>query len=317
MKLINKYINKITESVASRITQIIDNKVMSSLENLQKSLGRIETRQLVNTESDLINDYEFKVFSQWGEDGIIQYLINKIPIKNKIFVEFGVENYKESNTRFLLQNNNWSGLVIDGSEQNIKQIKSEDIYWRYNLKAEHSFITRDNINEIILNSGIKGDIGILSIDIDGNDYWVWESINVVSPAIVICEYNSLFGSSDKIVIPYKENFERNKEHYSMLYFGASISAFNFLAEKKGYSLVGSNLAGNNLFFVRNDLVNNLKVLTPQEAYQKSMFRESRNTSGELTFANFNERYELIKDIDVINLDANKLVKISDIYVEMD
>jgi len=81
--------------------------------------------------------------------------------------------------------------------------------------------------------------------------------------------------------------------------------------------IGSNLAGNNLFFVRNDLVNNLKVLTPQEAYQKSMFRESRNTSGELTFANFNERYELIKDIDVINLDANKLVKISDIYVEMD
>ena len=72
-----------------------------------------------------------------------------------------------------------------------------------------------------------------------------------------------------------------------------------------------------MFFVRNDLVNNLKVLTPQEAYQKSMFRESRNTSGELTFANFNERYELIKDIDVINLDANKLVKISDIYVEMD
>ncbi|WP_321777749.1 hypothetical protein [Sulfurimonas sp.] len=98
-----------------------------------------------------IQDAEFKVFSQWGEDGIIQYLINKLPIKNKVFIEFGVEDYTESNTRFLLENDNWSGLVMDGSIDNINQIKNNHIYWKYDLLAKDIFITKDNINDTIEN----------------------------------------------------------------------------------------------------------------------------------------------------------------------
>ena len=119
-----------------------------SLEHIKTSLGRIEARQLGNTVND-IRAHEFKVFSQWGEDGIIQFLINQINIPNRIFIEFGVQNYTESNTRFLLQNNNWSGLVIDGSQNNISYVKNDPIYWRYNLKAECAFIDRDNINRLI------------------------------------------------------------------------------------------------------------------------------------------------------------------------
>ncbi|MFM6343717.1 MAG: hypothetical protein ACKPFK_01030, partial [Dolichospermum sp.] len=106
---------------------------------------------------------EFRAFSQWGEDGIIQFLIRNVPINRKIFVEFGVQNYTESNTRFLLINNNWSGLVIDGGSEEIYYIKNDPIYWQYNLKAVNSFITKDNINQIISDNGIQGEIGLLSV----------------------------------------------------------------------------------------------------------------------------------------------------------
>ena len=115
-----------------------------------------------------IQDAEFSVFSQWGDDGIIQYLIHTIGITNKTFIEFGVENYREANTRFLLINNNWKGLVIDGSEKNIQYIKNDAISWNYSLNAVAKFITKENLNSLIENNGFKGEIGILHIDVDGD-----------------------------------------------------------------------------------------------------------------------------------------------------
>jgi hypothetical protein len=282
-----------------------------SLEHIKTSLGRIEARQLGSTAND-IRAHEFKVFSQWGEDGIIQFLINQIEIPNRIFIEFGVQNYTESNTRFLLQNDNWSGLVIDASQHNISYIKNDPIYWRYNLKAECAFIDRDNINRLISLNGISGDIGLLSIDIDGNDYWVWEAIDCISPRVVICEYNSLFGPAAHVTVPYDKNFQRSRGHYSNLYYGASIAALTSLAAQKGYSLAGSNTTGNNVFFVRNDLIENLKIYTPAEAYVTSQFRESRDNRGIPTFLDFQQRHELIKDLEVYDIDSGTNITIRDI-----
>lgn len=283
--------------------------VLNKLISIQQALGRIETRQNENLNSNDINDYEFKVSSQWGEDGIIQHLINKIEIKNKVFFEFGVENYTESNTRFLLHNNNWKGLVIDGSVENISYIKNDPIYWQNNLKAECSFVTKENINSLMTNNGIHGDIGILSIDIDGNDYWVWDAIDCASPSIVICEYNSHFGDTHKVSVPYDDSFVREKKHFSNIYYGASIAALDFLAKKKGYSLVGSNMAGNNVFFVRNDLMKNLKTLSPREAYKISQFREARDENGNLTFNNIKHNLKLISDLEIINVETQEHIKI--------
>jgi hypothetical protein len=263
-----------------------------------------------------LSDAEFQVFSQWGEDGIIQYLISKVPIENEIFVEFGVEDYTESNTRFLLQNNNWQGLVIDSSERNIEYIKRDPIYWRYNLKAECAFITAENINELLLRNGISGDIGLLSIDIDGNDYWVWKAIDCIFPRIVICEYNNLFGAKRKITIPYDPNFQRTKAHFSNLYYGASLAALNDLAENKGYSLVGSNKAGCNAFFVRNDVLSGLKPLKPEEVFIKAQYRESRDKKGNLTYLNRVDAIKLISSMSVIDLDSGKSVKIEDISEDL-
>src|SRR5450432_204115 len=119
-----------------------------------------------------IADAEFKVFSQFGDDGILQYLVHSLQIEpqHRIFVEFGVENYEESNTRFLLMNDNWRGLVMDGAKNNVDHIHASPYFWKHDLSAVAAFIDAGNINELISSTGISGQIGILSIDIDGNDY---------------------------------------------------------------------------------------------------------------------------------------------------
>jgi hypothetical protein len=272
----------LSEKLRGRLRQIAS--LEKRMQSMQEALGRIEARQLQLTPAQDIRLKEFRVFSQWGEDGIIQHLVSELKIERSVFVEFGVENYTESSTRFLLINNNWSGLVIDGGAENIDFIRNDPIYWRYNLKAEHSFITRDNINQLIAQNGIKGEIGLLSVDIDGNDYWVWEAIDVVQPLITIVEYNARFGPDAAVTVPYQADFVRDTAHHSMLYYGASLSALCLLGKRKGYTFVGCNSAGNNAFFVRTDrMTSGLREMTAAEGYVRNQFRESRDASGQLLF----------------------------------
>ena len=247
------------------------------------AVGRQESRAVKAAKYKRLSDAEFRVFSQFGEDGIIQYLISKVPIANDIFVEFGVEDYSESNTRFLLVNDNWRGLIMDGGTSHIDFLKTNNLGWRHTIDAKSVFITRDNINKTIADAGISGDIGLLSVDIDGNDYWVLEAIDVVQPRILICEYNSTFGPTAAVSVPYDAEFYRTTAHESYLYWGASLAAFCLAAERKGMAFVGSNSAGNNAFFVRRDLLGDLKPLTPAEGWVDARFRESRDSDGKLTY----------------------------------
>lgn len=275
------------------------------LNRMQLSLGRIESRLAQSLAIDDIKDNEFQVFSQWGEDGIVDYLVRNIKIERKIFVEFGVENYCESNTRFLLIYRNWTGLVIDGSLDNIQHIRKDTIYWKYNLKVLQAFIDKDNINNLLVDNGIAGEVGLLSIDIDGNDYWVWKAIDSISPAIVIIEYNSRFGMDKAVTIPYSPSFIRSKAHYSYLYAGASLKALVDLGKEKGYSFVGSNAAGNNAFFVRTDLKpSNVRELTLEEGYVASQFRESRDKDGNLSFLSWTESDVVLGSLPLVDLDSN-------------
>lgn len=263
---------------------------------------------------DNIHEAEFKVFSQFGDDGIIQYLINNIPMSRKMFIEFGVENYTESNTRLLLMNDNWKGLVIDGNKPNIEYIKNDEIYWKHDLIAVSHFITKDNINKIISENGFNGEIGILSIDIDGNDYFIWESINSVKPDIVIIEYNSVFGKRSAVTIPYDPGFYRTKAHYSNLYWGCSLKALCLLAEKKGYVFIGSNSNGNNAYFILKDKIGFLKPCTLEKGYIESKFRESRNLKGELSFISGDRRIDIIKEMPIFDLEKCSILKIKDLFL---
>jgi len=276
------------------------------------SLGKllIERNCRIRQPSSL-SEFEFKIFSQWGEDGIIQYLIRTIPIPNKFFIEFGVEDYTESNTRFLLVNDNWSGLVMDSSGANINFIKQDDIYWRHDLEAIKSFITSDNINQLILGHVKEKDIGLLAIDIDGNDYWVWKAINTVSPRIVVCEYNSIFGPEHSITIPYEGKFCRTKKHYSNLYYGVSLPALCHLAEEKGYVFVGCNSNGNNAFFVRKDICT-LPAADYKKGFILSKIRESRNRKHQLNYLSGSQRIKEISDMPVFEVKSNKNILIKDI-----
>jgi hypothetical protein len=258
-----------------------------------------------------IHDAEFKVYSQFGDDGIIQYLVHAIDIKEKCrtFVEFGVENYLESNTRFLLFNDNWSGLVMDGSRDHVQFITQDVLRWRHELNAVCAFIDRDNINRLISENGYTGEIGILSVDVDGNDYWIWEAVSVVNPVIVIAEYNSTLGWKKPVTIPYDPLFVRHKAHYSGLYFGCSISAFCMLAEKKGYAFVGSNSQGNNAYFVRKDKVGAIPVLTPEQGYVRAKFRESVDAQGRLTYLSFPEKIKAIGDMPVVDLTSGATITV--------
>jgi hypothetical protein len=255
-----------------------------------------------------IQETEFRVFSQFGEDGIIQFLISNVDIPNKTFVEFGVENYKEANTRFLLANNNWSGLIIDGSRSNIDSVKNDAIYFWHDLTALNAFITKDNINSLI-GSRFSGDIGLLSIDIDGNDYWIWEAIEIVNPRIVICEYNSVFGNKHSVSVPYSADFLRQNAHFSYLYFGASLGALCVLAEKRGYLFVGCNSSGNDAFFVRKDVIGDIPVVSLEEGYVTSKFRESRDEHGNLTCISGENRLRLIKEMSVVDVITRQTVQL--------
>jgi len=247
-----------------------------------------------------IRDAEFKVFSQFGEDGILQYLIRqtRIPRELHTFVEFGVETYSEANTRFLLANDNWRGLIMDGGADNIARVKESPLYWRHALTAMAAFIDAENINQLIADAGFTGEIGILSVDIDGNDYWVWERIDVVNPIIVVAEYNSVFGPDLAVTVPYDPTFVRGKAHHTNLYWGCSLRALQILGDKKGYALVGSNNAGNNAFFVRRDHLYDLKEVSVASAYVESRFRESRNAIGALTFLSGRSRLDAISMLPV-------------------
>lgn len=257
------------------------------------------------------NDYEFKIFSQWGDDGLIQYLIKNIKIENEVFIEFGVEDYSESNTRFLMMNNNWKGVVMDGSEENMARLRNQNWFWKYSLKSKAVFITKENINELLAETGFK-DIGLLHIDLDGNDAHILAELDLheLNPAIIIMEYNAVFGKDRAISVPYDKNFFRTDKHYSNLYYGASLAALTYIANNKGYGLIGCNLAGNNAYYVRKDLLNEtIKEKPVDKAYNLSKFRESRAKDSSLSLLNGDEEYEIIKGLDVINVITNEMEKL--------
>jgi hypothetical protein len=277
-------------------------KVLRSLGKMREALGRIEARQLATVGGGGLMTHEFQVYSQWGEDGIIQHLLRHVRVPRKLFIEFGVEDYSEANTRFLLVNDDWAGLILDGGEANIGAIRKNEIYWRHNLKAVQAFITRENINDLLREHGVSGEIGILSIDIDGNDYWVWEACDVVSPAIVIVEYNSRFGPDRAVTVPYDPGFIRHQVHHSCAYYGASLPALVALGQRKAFAFVGSNSAGNNAFFVRRDLlVAPLRELTAVEGYVQRQFRETRDATGNLIFPTPEEEAALVGSLPLVEV----------------
>lgn len=246
--------------------------------------------------------FERRVFSQGGEDGVLQLLTRLVPITHRIFVEFGVEDYRESNTRFLLLSGDWKGLIMDGDAGAIRAITEDPIVQRNPLVVLREFITAENIDTTISSRIHEEDIGVLSIDVDGNDYWIWRGIRSIRPAIVIVEYNYRFGPERSVTVPYDQTFVRGRDGTPFVYYGASLSALDKLAKEKGYSLVHCCAYGNNAFFVREDLRPDcVRALSPQEAYVPGRFREVSGADGNLLTSHFADEAHLIEGLEVIEV----------------
>jgi hypothetical protein len=303
---------KIVTAIFRKITEILyfEMRRIEYSERILINQGRILTNQQTNEPTNQqieIKDKEFSIFSQFGEDGIIQCLVNSIEVENKTFIEFGVEDFSESNCRFLMMKDNWRGFVIDGSERNISQLVKSYYYWKYDLQAICAFVDKDNIEDLLDQSGFNHDLGILSIDLDGVDYFILSSIARFKPRILICEFNPIFGPTRKVTVPYDKRFQRFKHHYSGLYWGASLSALNDVAIELGYGLIGTNSAGHNAFFVRDDLIKPpFHRMDPVQAFNFPTYRDGRDAQGNLSFIDFSTRQKLVQGLPVLNTETKTL-----------
>lgn len=197
-----------------------------------------------------LNKFEKRVYSQNGEDGIIEIMFDKIGTTNKYFVEFGVEDGKECNTRNLREKKGWNGLIMDGNGYGNPLIKKE-------------FITAENINKLFKKYNVPKKFDLLSIDIDFNDYYVWRAIKKYEPRVVVIEYNSSVPYNEPLVVKY----EPKRMWDGTNYFGAGIKALYLLGKLKGYELVACDSNGSNAFFVKKELMkNNFVKKTLKEIY---------------------------------------------------
>ncbi|MDJ0729624.1 MAG: hypothetical protein QNJ33_06475 [Crocosphaera sp.] len=273
-------LNHLTSSIDSLIQDI---KYKSIIRNRFKQMPVIREMEQVRASNRYQNPKSLtpfgdKVYSQTDEDGIIREIFNRIGTTNKIFVEFGIGNGLENNSLALLFEN-WQGLWIDASSRCVKKIRREffPIIERKQLQIIESFITKENINDLISTHIQAKEIDLLSVDIDGNDYHIVETITCISPRVIVIEYNAKFTPPIMYCMDYDPSHSWKKDDC----FGASLKFFEVNLEKKGYYLVGCNISGVNAFFVRKDLVNDqfLAPFTAENHYEPPRYYFSGYFAG--------------------------------------
>jgi len=226
-----------------------------------------------------INLYEARIYSQNGEDGILLYLFSNIGARDRRFIEFGIGDGRQCNTANLSLNFGWSGLLMDIDPLHIEAAQrhylrhlGQDADRVHILRCE---VTAENVNQVLKDNGITGDVDLLSIDIDGNDYWVWGALDVVRPRVVAIEYNASLGPTHRLTVPYDPSSAKLGKHPSGLFHGASLAALAALGAGKGYVLVGCESAGVNAFFVRRDLAKGaLAGISVERAYYPHHYRST-------------------------------------------
>ena len=269
---------------------------------------------------DNIQQIELKIFSQNGEDGIIDYLLTKLKLipHSTNFIEIGVGDYRESNTRFIYNRFHSKGLIIDYLDDMKNKVKPHVNLWKGDLRICNSFINSNNIDEI-LKKNCDFDVDVFSLDIDGIDYWIIKKLKKNISKIFIAEFNPVFGPKLKVTVPNIDDFDRTNYHYSNLCYGMSLSALIDVMKEKNYYFVGTNLQKMNAFFVSNDFnkkefFENIEIKS-LENYTNSNIRDSRDINNNLNYlSGFEKKIKEIENCEVINLENNKndLIKIKDL-----
>lgn len=244
-------------------------------------------------------DVEFSSYSQNGEDGILLLIFSTVGVKSKHVVEACAGDGIECNAANLIINHGWSGLLFDGNESAIERGKSfykgRTNAWRFHRLPPtlvQSWITAENVNELISQNGMSGEIDLLSLDMDGVDFWIWKAIKCITPRVVVLEYNNRWSSQQSVTVPYTSNFVGiGASAEGEGYFGASLLAFTKLGRDKGYRLIGANSPNTNAFFMRNDVGTDIFPEVTVESCLSSDYAVYQNQT----------KYPLIKDKPVVEI----------------
>ena len=234
---------------------------------------------------DDVKDVGFRCYSQFDEDGIILYLLTLVGNKNKIVVEICCGDGQESMSANLIINHGYKGFLFDGS---FKKIQAAKKFFSKHKDCSlvkptitNKWITKENINNILFDNGVEGEIDILVIDMDGVDYYIWEAIDKINPRICVFEVHNVIPHNVSLTVPYSDDFDYLKQDKKLQDFrSVSPTAMNKLSEKKGYTFVGNNKHGFNVFYVRNDLLNELLPKPSLESIYDNEWSKKRSKDWE-------------------------------------
>ena len=193
--------------------------------------------------------YQAQTCSQNGEDGIIREIFKRIGVASRVFVEIGAGNGIENNTASLLSQG-WSGFWIDGDRSFLKALEGRSDLQDNCLKSRVSFVTRENIQETLVDLGVPHEFDLLSIDVDYNTYYIWEALSAYRPRATVIEYNAAIPPD----VDWKAAYEPGRPWDYTQNYGASLKALEILGRRLGHCLVGCDFLGVNAFFVSEDLV---------------------------------------------------------------
>lgn len=255
---------KFKSALSTSLAQIIRSAVVdaeaanSKCDQLQLWLRYQKFHHEIET-PPAFKDMGFRVYSQADEDGLLLYIFALIGTTDKICIDIAAGNPIGANSTNLIVNWGWYGLLIEGNARVVET--SQKFYSNhpdttiFPPKVVNAWITAEKINDFIAQHGLTGEIDLLSLDIDGVDYWLLDSLEIVRPRVIVVEYQDILGADHALTVPYKPDFNRFDIHPD--FFGASLPAFVKLAARKGYRLVGCNKYGYNAFFVANGLGDDL------------------------------------------------------------
>lgn len=213
-------------------------------------MSRAQVSESGPTDPRSLCRHEAKVYSQFGEDGILREIFARLPASSLIpypyFVEFGASDGSECNGRYLVESG-WAGLMIEGNRESYAGLVR-----RYGgnprVRCLNQMVGSGNVETLFDEAGVPEEPDLLSIDIDGNDYWVWKAITRYRPRVVVIEYNASY-PPPRLWVRAESDAPWNGTDW----FGASLESLARLGQGKGYTLVGCSQMGVNAFFVRTDL----------------------------------------------------------------
>ena len=312
----NFYIN-ITKLITKILSFLNIKKKITNNINYNLGLNNLLLISEKYNDMNKLEQSECKIFSQNGEDGILDYIITMLKIIKPNFIEIGVGTYVEANTRFIYDRFYPKGIIIDVEKSLSSKVFSNINSWKGDLRIIEEKVSTKNINKII-SKHCDFNVDIFSLDIDSIDYWIIDKLKPNISKIFVAEYNPVFGSSLEVTVPNLANFDRGKYHYSHLCYGMSLKALINLMSKKNYYFIGSNSLKNNAFFVSNDFPMNQYFkkleLESLDYYVDSNVRESRDITGNLNYLSGEKKLNEILDCEVVDIsdDINKKIKIKDI-----